>query len=355
MMFPVWMQGHINRKYGTSANDIAAAILIACGPMLEVKLGGRSLQAEELFALQTVTSDHQQQASKWLTEYWDEIDKRPTRTAVMPPVGTDKWWTFVSWFMNAEYDFGVKKRGHKKDESTARQLVPNGFWKTHKIDAIQVGLAHRLRVQTQLQKGVSVHFDVPLMREGRPYGVLKEKKRKCFRCPTSRPEIMCVRQNGTGWLCSHPDLSIGAASRCHRDYHIPIDTGYLDIEIPNDEREDAMSVEEVNDEEEEEKYQEVLNNLAKLPTPHQHLLADLGFVSGVYEVTTQQMQKAWESATEVDYLEALQLSECARNSIKLKTVRREALKLLHRCNLVINTKRKWSKGNNVNIYLLSSY
>jgi hypothetical protein len=268
---PIEMQCQLARRYDNVPNNIiAVALLAACGPTLEVKLGGNSLQGEELFALQTVTSEYQQQYLDWLASQWHDIDKRPTKTAVMPSFGTDKWWAFMSWFMKAEFDFGVKKKKKKKvvgkQNGVTHQLVTNGFWKTHKIDAIQVGLAHRLRVETQTQKLLSIHFDVPFIREGRPYGVLPQQKRKCFQCPASRPETKCVRQNGK-WLCSHSDSTLGATSKCHRDYHRQIDTGYLDIEIPNDKRDGAMVIEEVV-QEEEEKFQNVNDSMDKLPAAH---------------------------------------------------------------------------------------
>jgi hypothetical protein len=64
----------------------------------------------------------------------------------------------------------------------------------------------------------------------------------------------------------------------------------------------------------------------------------------LYEVTAQEMQKAWESATETGYLDSLQLSKCANNSEKLKTVRMESLQLLHSYNLHLSTKRKAIQG-----------
>jgi hypothetical protein len=184
---------------------------------------------------------------------------------------------------------------------------------------------------------------------------------ECFRCPTSRPATECVRQNGTEWLCSQPDLSLGVAGRCHRNYRTPIDTGYLDEEIPNDERKDAMIIEEIEDESEtaeEQKLQDILRvvdtQLATLPDTHRQLLKDMGFITGVYEVTADQMKQSWKSALDVDYLVSLELEHCAHNIQKLNTVRKVAVKLLHNSNLDMSMQQKRDKGAKVVRYAVSA-
>jgi hypothetical protein len=240
--------------------------------------------------------------------------------------------------------------------------VANAFWKTHGIDVVQVGLAHRLRTRKREDEPRKPVDSIPIMHNDRPYGVLAERMRKCFRCPTSRPATECVRQNGTEWLCSAPDRSDGnTVSVCHRDFYTPIDTGYLDVEIPNDERDDAMSIEEIQDDAEETeeeatervRCQNINKNLAGLPVPHRQLLADLGFVDGVYEVTTDQMEQAWSSASDINYLEPLKLSQYAHNKNRLKTVRMEALKLLHSWDLDFKRKQHKYKGKRCSRYTIT--
>jgi hypothetical protein len=52
----------------------------------------------------------------------------------------------------------------------------------------------------------------------------------------------------TEWLCSTADRSNGnTVGQCHRNFYTPIDTGYLNEEIPNDEQKDAMLIEEIED------------------------------------------------------------------------------------------------------------
>jgi hypothetical protein len=347
-MFPRCIQGSIRDRnlYIGDIKQIPVAILIACGPMLEVHLNstGGSEQAEDLFALQTVTSDQQKQASHWLARRWEQINTNTKLGVVMPSVGTSKWWKFVSSFMGTYLGFGVVKQ-RQKGKSTTHQLVANSFWKKHEIDVVQLALSHRLCAQDVLKE------DVPLTYNGRPYGVLKEALRKCCMCPPSRPETPCVRQNGTQWLCSSADLTLDVANKCHRNYHLAIDTGYLDVDVPNDERKDAMVIEEINDEEQERL--EIDNKLAALLPEHRQLLTDLGFVPGVYEVTTSQMEEAWTNVVDVTYLKSLDLSHCANNSKKLKTVRRAATKSLDLYGLSISMQQKRSRGKMMCTYVLS--
>jgi hypothetical protein len=357
-----------------STTKIATAILAACGPMLNVQqMSGTLEYVQDLFSMETTIldlqeqskTDLQEQSKTLLADQWRRIDTRRNVSKKMPTVGTEEWWVFVRWFMNAQFGFGIqhnnnnnnKKGGeHTTTTTTSRMLVPNGFWKKHKIDIVQVGLAHRQRTRTQKQDGIQSHLNVPLQHEGRPYGVLKGEKRKCFKCPSDREPIMCVRQNET-WLCITADLRDGdVSSRCHRDYKSPIDTGYLDEVIPDDERKDGMIIEEITDDEESEHEQERLqiveDKLALLPASHRQLLRDLGFAQGVYTVTSEQMKQAWEGATEVAYLESIQLGLCVHDSAKLNTVRKVASMFLRHCNLSLKSAQKRCNGVRVYIYTL---
>ena len=168
---------------------------------------------------------------------------------------------------------------------------------------------------------------------------------------------MCVRQNGKEWLCSDADLKgDGVSSRCHRDYKTPIDTGYLDEVIPDDERKDGMVIEEIKEDEEEEheraRLQIVEDKLALLPASHRQLLADLGFGQGVYTVISEQMKQAWETATDVTYLESLQLGPYVHDSTKLNSVRKVASMLLRHCNISLKSTQQRCSGVRVYIYTL---
>jgi hypothetical protein len=264
--------------------------------------------------------------------------------------------------MRTTFGFGIEKKTHSKGvPTTGHKLVANGFWKVHKIDVVQVGLAHRLRTSTGEDAPHNSVYSMPIMHNDRPYGVLAECMRKCFRCPTSRSATKCVRQNGTEWLCSHPDPSLGDASRCHRDYHRSIDTGYLDVEIPNDERKDAMIIEEIEDTSEQEtqarelqaKLAVIQTQLATLPATHRQLLKDMGFTTGVYEVTADQMNQAWQNAVDVEYLAGLDLQHCAHNIHKLQSVRKEGVELLHLCSLNLSRKQYKDKGQRFSKYAIT--
>jgi hypothetical protein len=334
-MFPSWRQGQISSTFGTSTKQVAAAILIACGPPLEVHLGVGAQHAEGFFSLQTVTCDQQQKAQAWITTHWNKknnhIKHRDKWGASMPLFDTVEWWRFVGGFMRDKFAFGIEKKAHRKGKPVKHKLVANGFWKTHGVDVLQVGLSHRVRTQRQLKEEAATFLDVPLMHNGRSYGVLQERVRKCFRCPTSRPATRCVRQNGSEWLCSSPDT--GVASTCHRDYYTPIDTGYLDVEIPNDTRADDMVIEELKDDDNEDqdeakKLQAVQKKLESLPATHRQLLTDLGFVPGTYQVTAEQVQASWEGITNKEYLKALQMSHLVKEGNGMRKVRQEVNNLL---------------------------
>ncbi len=66
------------------------------------------------------------------------------------------------------------------------------------------------------------------------------------------------------------------------------------------------------------------------------------------------MEQAWNSAVDIDYLESLKLSHCAGSKRKLRTVRKEAIKLLYQCNLNLDKKQKKYSGINVSMYVLST-
>jgi hypothetical protein len=184
--------------------DLAAVVLIACGPTLVVALRGDGrVQEDDLFALPTVTLKQQARAQAWIATYWVEKGNQLARWgAVMPSFNTPQWWKFVGRFMRNILGFGIEKKWHRKGVSAATRykLVANGFWKVHGIDAVQVGLAHRLRTRKR-QNSVTV----PILHNDRPYGVLAKRRRKCNRCPSNRPATQSVRQNGTEWLCSSLD------------------------------------------------------------------------------------------------------------------------------------------------------
>jgi hypothetical protein len=342
---------------------ITAVILIACGPTLDVHLGlsPGAPTDNQLFALQTVTSEQQSAAQEWISTHWvKKVNLQNKWGKAMPSFNTVKWWKFVGGFMRTTFGFGVERKRSHGAATVIHKLVPNGFWKAHRIDVVQVGLAHRLRTSTGEDAPHNSVYNAPIVHNDRPYGVLAERMRKCFRCPTSRSATKCVRQKGTEWLCSHPDTSLGHASRCHRDYHISIDTGYLDVEIPNDERKDAMIIEEIEDDSqtaEEQTLQDTLRmidtQLATLPDTHRQLLEDMGYITGVYEVTADQMKQSWKSALDVDYLVSLELEHCAHNTQKLTTVRKAALKLLHNSNLDMSMQQRRDKGAKVVTYTVS--
>jgi hypothetical protein len=358
ILFPLWSKGQITCLSGSSTRVFAAAILVACGPTLDVHLGVKggkagAQRADKLFALQTVTSDQQAKARVWIAKHWEKnnINRKGEWATVMPQFGTDGWWKFVGGFMRDTYGFGVEKTklGHR--------LVANGFWKAHRIDVLQLGLSHRSRTQQQVNGAAIIYND-------RPYGVLEQQMRKCFRCATSRPPTMCVRQKGTEWVCMSPEPSDGVVGTCHRDFYTAIDTGYLDVEIPNDERKDAMVIAEIQDEaleeqeskeaEQRERIKQVQNNLARLPVAHRQLLRDLGFIPGTYEVTANQMQAAWISATDTDYLESIQLSHMTSNGEHMRSVRKLAHKLLANSHLQIVNRGGRVAGKRVNTFAVTT-
>jgi hypothetical protein len=245
-----------------------------------------------------------------------------------------------------------KKKGD--GEGNTRRLVTSGFWHEYDIDVAKVGMVHRTRK----------HQDGHIVHNGRPFGVLPPLLRKCDLCPSNRPATLCVRQCGTQWLCMEPDPADGAFARCHQGYTTPIDVGYLDMDVPNNHRDDAMVIEEVEGEHKEETTEEqhtVLDVLKRLPVTHTRLLADLGFVPGVYEVTTEQMQAAWEGV-DTDNLDSLdETYGCAlRRSVSrghcMKTVRSQMARVMEGCNIRIDAIRKRLQGKEkARLYVLGTF
>jgi hypothetical protein len=277
IVFPKGSNGEIACLFGQTTREVTAAILTACGPRLQIDLAMKGHQAEPaqsdtLFAMQVITPEQQTTAYGWLFRKWkwnSIIDGERWGTN-LPPLYDSSWWKFVAAFMREKYGFGIRaiKGGGQK-------LVANDFWKTHHIDVVQVGLAHRTRTRQQGEQ-------VDIMRNGRPYGILKPQVRKCFRCPTSRAETLCVRQRGKEWVCMTAESSTTGTGKCHRDFYTAIDTGYLDVEIPNDERPSGVMIEEIK---EPASAASVEMCWAKVPDKHRRLLENLGFVGDMHEVT----------------------------------------------------------------------
>jgi hypothetical protein len=229
-------------------SNLAAMILIACGPTLKVALtGSGKIHIDTLLGLQTITADQQATALAFITTYWQEKDNRLAQWhATRPLYGTDCWWTFVNHFMRITMGFIIQKTAGSLDAPAQYRLTTGEFWKVHGIDAVQVGLAHR-------QLGDKPRT-VPILRHGRPYGVLPKRMRQCMKCTATnahRGPQWCVRQNGDEWLCTRPDMcTLPWSAVGHRDYNTPIDTGYLDeLQEPvtnaeRDEEEDVAPAEE---------------------------------------------------------------------------------------------------------------
>jgi hypothetical protein len=253
-------------------SDLAVAILVACGPTLEVALkgDGRS-HVDNLLALPTITPIEQAKAQAWIAAYWHEDGNKLMKwRAEMPSFVTLDWWKFVGRFMRDTLGFGIENKRvtgvSATTTTTNHRLVANGFWKKHRIDAVQVGQAHRLRTCNKQQSPATV----PILHNGRPYGVLAKRERKCDRCPPSRPTTQCVRQNGAEWLCSLDRFNVDTLDMCHRRYNTPINTGYLD----DDEREDAVTVDEKQptDKEPEEKKEEEELVHSEYPQPQEYIV-----------------------------------------------------------------------------------
>jgi hypothetical protein len=121
---------------------------------------------------------------------------------------------------------------------------------------------------------------------------------------------------------------------------------------------DAMIIEEIKGASEQPiqaqelqaKLEGVQTRLPTMPAKHRQLLKDMGYTTGVCEVTADQMNQAWTNAVDVDYLAALDLQHCAHNIHKLQSVRKKGMELLHLCNLGLGKRRKKYNGK-----LLSAY
>jgi hypothetical protein len=230
---------------------------------------------------------------------------------------------------------------------------------------LRVALDHRTRDLDSDDGGHVLH-------NNRPFGVIGPHMRKCDQCPSTRAESMCVRQHGNQWLCMHGNPNHGHAARSHRDYHTPIDVGYLDVEIPNSDREDAIRLEEILPERLE--YKEVENGvppttttttttvtqvLSSLPEMYRNLLQDLGFIPGVLQVTGLQMQTAWESMTETEYLVMLDkqsgcvFSDYAAIGANMRLVRIMLKQVLQPTSLVIQSHRCGTRAARNYMYTLS--
>jgi hypothetical protein len=231
------------------SGNAAAAILVACGPSLEVALNGDETQRpDSLFALHTVTPNQQAKAQEWLAECWhiddntldmddntlDDVLRTPVPElrARIPSYGTRAWWKFVARFMQATFGFDVKEKSSQDVAGSAAigyRLVACGFWDTHGIDLIQVGLTYRERILDEKITGPR-----EILHNGRPYGILPKRMRKCDRCPAEAAETWCVRQNGTQWLCTLDGFTVPTVYKCHRHWGTPVDTGYLDEECKDE-------------------------------------------------------------------------------------------------------------------------
>jgi hypothetical protein len=428
IMFPSWGCGKISNLFGRTTKDVTAAILVACGSQLEVNLECKEWKkkrkqaqvatAAKLFALQTVTTEQQNKARTWIAMHWEDriltgvgaASKRWGDT--MPEFGTSDWWKFVGGYMRDTYGFGVEKSPNGRP---GHRLVANGFWKAHGIDVVQVGISHRNRQYKQdWTKDPEDGAMNAITHNGRPYGTLPPKVCKCFKCPTGRPPTMCVRQNGSEWVCMHPDAADDVAATCHRDHYMAIDTDYLDVHVCADvQARKSMIIEEIadnngntddgeqknvmyidnnsnnnnnnnnpkrhiddddddhndddDDDDDDTNHDDDNNNgkhipvrhvrrhklqqrlrttraairkkLRQLSTTQRALLADLGYISGVYAVTTQTMQMSWMCATKDMYRGPPEFAQLAGRGECMKTVRKITQRLLIGSGLTLTVYR----------------
>jgi hypothetical protein len=235
-----------------NTSDVIAMVLVACSRQLVdclstgyKKASARHTQEQldVLFGFHQITNTQTVVARAWIYQHWNLVDPKKQYSKTMPVFNTHFWWGFVSRILQDKLGLSIKynsqpgtaleaKSKQEEEDEFYAMLIAVDFWATYKIDVASVGLAHRARSQAQHQEGMEFWVDVPLVLNERPYGILTNPHRTCVLCPVSRPETMCVRQNGQ-WLCSYPDLSVasggGDAVKYHRDYHNSIDTGYLDM------------------------------------------------------------------------------------------------------------------------------
>jgi uncharacterized protein (DUF433 family) len=377
-----------SRKYATEMNIrlLTSAVLEACAGHVKLQLSVVGTeQDQDVFALATVTPIQTKKACEWLDEYWIDVRafmlengsrRQPNN---MPFFNSDNWWVFVKSFLRVCFGFGLRTVPvNKKTNGTGiRTIVANSFYAKHNVDVLAVIANHRQQTyKPPLEPPTATH-------NGRKFGQYPAMMRNCDMCLPGGPPVLCVRQFGTQWRCMYSSApGVKPHTPRHRDFHNQIDMGYLDVEPPPSNSKSLMTLQElcehdsvantntmlIDDRKEEENEPEqrqqqeieedrtrVDENWARLPTHYRQLLVHLGFAFGVYKVTGQEMQEAWETATEVGYLDLLQLPYCANNSAKLKTVRVQVLQLVHDYNLNLETKRVWTHGKNVNVYILSSY
>jgi hypothetical protein len=369
MMFPEWNDGNISQGFGSTRSQAAVALMVACGSTLEVDIGpyrrnARSMvhPGQDILALHTVSPQQQQEARDWINKHWEKRFALKRGTTA-PVYGEERWWKYIRHFMRNTFGLGVqqkKKDSGDQDDYTYR-LVTSTLWNKYNVDLLQVAMDHRTRDLESDDGGHVLH-------NNRPFGVIGPQMRKCDQCPSTRAESMCVRQHGNQWLCMHGDPNHGYAARSHRDYHTAIDVGYLDVEIPNSDRDDAIRIEEILPERLEYKGVDngapqttttVAQALSGLPEMYRHLLRDLGFGPGVLQVDGQQMQTAWESMTESDYLLTLD-KECkctlyhyANIGDDMKCIRKMAKQVLQTTPLGIQAHRSGTRAARSYIYTLS--
>jgi hypothetical protein len=284
----------------------------------------------------------------------------------MPVFNSDDWWIFVKSLLRLGFGFGLRM----DQQSGIRTVVANSFYAKHNVDVLAVIANHRKQTRTE-QTGGSIEQPTTIY-NARKFGQYPATMRNCDLCPPG-PAVLCVRQFGSQWRCMHGSArGLKPHTPRHRDYHNPIDMGYLDVDPPPSNLRSTMTLEELcehdsfdntmliedvkqgeEEEEQEEEHQQVHINLKKLPASHRQLIADLGFVPGVYEVTAQEMKKAWISAVEVKYLKSLQLSHCANDGKHMRSVRKIAHKLLANSKLQMQTRGGRVTGKRVNTFVIA--
>jgi hypothetical protein len=390
-MFPAaWMKGEALLGFGGDVSECAIAVLAACGPSIQVDLRvgmrntrGGPTESDTLLALQLVTPKQQQRAREWVTANWEER-LAPRKGAPMPAFGEKPWWKFVQKLV--ANNFGLSCLAKKGTQGVhSHRLVTATFWDEHDIDLSQVAADHRSRDPKRL--------DGPVIRDGRPFGVLLpqmcrcalcppgrpvtpcvRQMRRCDRCPAGHPATRCAAQHARQWVCVDPDAHAGVTATCHRDFYTPMDVAHLDVDVPNG----HMYIAEIKELKEDTSYDDADANddaddahtalgrmVAALPETHQNLLRDLGFVHGVYAVAADQMQRTWEAAPDVAYLRSLEQppgsldSDCTlfqygNRGENIKAVRAGARVVLGRVHLQITHTRPSLAGVRRSMFHLSA-
>jgi hypothetical protein len=303
----------------------------------------------------------------------------------MPAFDSEAWWKFVKSLFSRVLGFGLRaikavppstrKGGVVTSPSTCKYaVVPNSFWgaRGHSVDVMAVIELHRERTRQAATSGAAV---APATHNGRPFGQQPARLRRCDMCPPGHPAVMCVRQLGSQWLCMRPPADAGPLASCHRNFHLPIDVGYLDVEIPSGAQSD-LTMEEImaadqllhhrkaceDEEEEEKKEQEGRRPMFEgVPQAVLRLLADLGFTGAKLTVTAEEMKAAWVNAADVEYLSdvddtydsTLVLLARARDALAMKRVRPCAFKVFNSCGLLVQTGRTRESGNRQYTYTLT--